>query len=66
MFNDGFRLSLQQSYMFKGQRLFDGVFDPGTDGQWAIWGWTGEFFHAKTTEMFNAGFRLRSQQSYPV
>jgi hypothetical protein len=64
MFNDSFRLTHQQSYVFDGKRLFDGVFDAGSDGQWAIWGWTGEFFHAKTTEMFNAGFRLRSQQSY--
>lgn len=65
MHTNNYRLIHQQAYNIGGgQWRYDGIWNPGTYAQYAVLGWTGDYFHAKCTEMFEAGFRLIGQQSY--
>lgn len=66
-FDNGYRLIAQQAYDIGGGKWrYDGIWNPGTSGQWAVWGWTGDYFHAKAKEMFDRGYRLIAQQSYRI
>ncbi len=66
-FDGGYRLIIQQSYdIGGGQQRYDGVWIPGTHGQYAVWGWTGEYFQARVKERFDGGYRLIAQQTYRI
>ena len=46
--------------------LRNGIWNPGTHGQFVVWGWTPEDFEAKQKELWDKGMRLIHQQAYMV
>ena len=58
------RLVLLQAYtLVDGALRYDAVWNPGTQAQYAVYGWNLADFRQKVIDMFNDGFRLSHQQS---
>jgi CubicO group peptidase (beta-lactamase class C family) len=59
---NGYRLAHQQSYdIGNGQRRYDGIWAPGTDGRGIVWGWTLEDFQVRLGELYNKRIALGTQ-----
>ena len=67
-YRDRFRMIDVESYQFQGRQLFAGIWLENANGRgWAQWrNLTSQGFHAKWSELRDAGFRLINYEVYPT
>ena len=66
-YSQGYKLTEQQSYdIGGGERRYDGIWTPASDGRPVVWGYTFEDFQKANGTYYSQGYKLTEQQSYDI